>query len=60
MRRRGLTAGFGDRIQTCTLLPKLLAQVVDLLLQLENVLLLSYQGSVQRPHRILYERQLRL
>ena len=60
MWRRWVITGLSDRIQTRSLLIKLLTQPVDLLLQLENVLLLSCESIVQRPHRILYERQLRL
>lgn len=60
MRWRRFIIGLSDRIQTRSLLIKLLTQPVDLLLQLENVLLLSCERVVQRAHRILYERQLRL
>tara|TARA_B100001059_G_scaffold230639_1_gene265140 strand:- start:582 stop:764 length:183 start_codon:yes stop_codon:yes gene_type:complete len=60
MWRRWVIAGLNDRIQTRSLLIKLLTQTVDLLLQFENVLLLSCESIVQRPHRLLYERQLRL
>tara|TARA_B100001063_G_scaffold162382_1_gene151544 strand:- start:1091 stop:1273 length:183 start_codon:yes stop_codon:yes gene_type:complete len=60
MWRRWVIAGLNDRIQTRSLLIKLLTQTVDLLLQFENVLLLSCESIVQRPHRLFYERQLRL
>ena len=60
MWRRWVITGLSDRIQTRSLLIKLLTQTVDLLLQFENVLLLSCESIVQRPHRLFYERQLRL
>ena len=60
MWRRWVITGLSDRIQTRSLLIKLLTQTIDLLLQFENVLLLSCERIVQRPHRLLYERQLRL
>ena len=60
MWRRWVITGLNDRIQTRSLLIKLLTQTVDLLLQFENVLLLSRERIVQRPHRLLHERQLRL
>ena len=53
MWRRWVITGLSDRIQTRSLLIKLLTQTVDLLLQFENVLLLSCERIVQRPHRLL-------
>ena len=47
MWRRWVITGLSDRIQTRSLLIKLLTQTVDLLLQFENVLLLSCERIVQ-------------